>query len=109
MRWLGLSTEIFIAERYVEGDGIRFGRGGLGPVDHLTPSDERVPLLDLRTRFHPKKALPPEVTPVPPYPQVFVDRHGFLPRMSVIDLVCNCGPRAIEVLLSPHSSLPANV
>jgi hypothetical protein len=83
----------------VEGDAIRIGKGGLGPVDYLTPAEERVPLWDLRTKLHPKHELPPEVTPVPPYPQVFADRHGFVPRASIIDLVCNCGPEARSLLM----------
>jgi hypothetical protein len=42
--------------------------------------------------------VPPVVEPVRPYPQVFADRHGFQPRMSVIDLVCNCGPDAKVII-----------
>lgn len=98
MRWLRLTTEVFVAERYVEGSEIRMGKGGVGPVDYLTPAEERFPIIDLRACFHPKKPLPPEVTPVPPYAQTFADRHGFQPRLSVIDLVCNLGPRAQEQL-----------
>lgn len=94
MRWLGLTTDIFVSEGYVEGNEYHLTDGGLGPVDYGTPSAERVRLLDLRDAFQPKKALPPEVSPLPAYPQVFADRHGFLPRMSVIDLVCNHGPQA---------------
>ncbi|MEO8588155.1 MAG: WbqC family protein [Flavobacteriales bacterium] len=77
MRWLGLTTEVLVTDNYIENlDG----------------------LVDLRSRFHPKKALPLEVGAVPPYPQVFADRHGAIPRMSIIDLVCNCGPKALEHL-----------
>ena len=100
MRWLGLTTEVFLSESYVEGDEYHLGKGSLGPVDYTTPSTERVPLLDLRTSFHPKKPLPAEVTPVASYPQVFADRHGFVARMSVIDLVCNLGPLSREALLA---------
>lgn len=78
LRWLGLPTEVEVAEHYVE-----------------DPSG----MADLRASFHPKKPLPPEVAPILPYPQVFADRHGFHPRMSVIDLVCNCGPQAPLQLL----------
>lgn len=75
MDWLGLRTEVLVADTYIEKlDG----------------------LIDLRLAFHPKKPLPPEVGPVPPYPQVFADRHGFVPRRSLIDLVCNCGPQALR-------------
>ncbi|MBK9175822.1 MAG: WbqC family protein [Flavobacteriales bacterium] len=73
LRWLGLPTRVEVAEHYVE---------------------DPAGMADLRTSFHPKKPLPPEVPPTLPYAQVFADRHGFHPRMSVIDLVCNCGPDA---------------
>ncbi len=99
MKWLRLDTEVFLSEKYVEGDELHVGKGGVGPVDYTTPLDERVRLSDFRDPFHPKKPLPPEVTPVPPYTQVFADRHGFVPRMSVIDLVCNTGPQARHCLL----------
>jgi hypothetical protein len=77
MKWLGLTTEVEVSEAYVEGVSAAW---------------------DLRTSLHPKKPVPPEVEPVPPYPQVFADRHGFQPRMSVIDLVCNCGPDAKVII-----------
>lgn len=100
IKWLGLATDIFISENYVEGDEIHIGHGGIGPVDYTTPAPDRAPLLDLRDTFHPKKPLPMEVTEVPPYPQVFADRHGFVPRMSIIDLVCNLGARSLHRILS---------
>lgn len=100
MKWLGITTGVFLSENYVEGPEIHWGKGGVGPVDYGTPTNERAPLLDLRDALHPKKPLPPEVTPVTTYPQVFADRHGFVPRMSVIDLVCNRGPEARRYLLA---------
>ncbi len=73
MKWLGLTTEVHVSEHYIERlDG----------------------LIDLRSSLHPKKALPAEVATASMYPQVFADRNGFVPRMSVIDLVCNCGPES---------------
>lgn len=78
MEWLGLKTEVVFPDTYVE---------------------ELDGMVDLRSGLHPKKPIPPEVTAVAPYPQVFADRHGFVPRMSVIDLVCNCGPGSREALL----------
>ncbi|MFN8407933.1 MAG: WbqC family protein [Flavobacteriales bacterium] len=95
MKWLGVTTEVLVSEQYVEGDSYHVTAGGSGPVTPSTPLEERSPLLDLRTSFHPKRTLPSEVSPCPPYPQVFADRHGFVPRLSVIDLVCNCGPRSL--------------
>lgn len=79
LKWLGLRTEVRVLERYVEADA--------AGVD------------DLRTVLHPKRPLPAQVAPVPPYTQVFADRHGFAARRSIIDLVCNCGPDARRALL----------
>jgi hypothetical protein len=100
MKWLGLGTEVVVSEEYVvqsmlsdvlcDAPTMEVSRIGLETSDNTQ--------LDLRTTLHPKKPLPPELTLTPPYPQVFADRHGFVPRMSVIDLVCNCGPRSAEVI-----------
>jgi hypothetical protein len=32
------------------------------------------------------------------YPQIFAERHGFLPNLSVLDLLFCCGKRAVDVL-----------
>jgi hypothetical protein len=76
MRWLGLNTLIEVSTAYVE-----------------QPTS-----LDLRASLHPKRPLPQGITPVGPYPQVFADRLGFVGRMSVIDLVCNCGPQSARII-----------
>jgi hypothetical protein len=106
MKWLGLTTEVEVRETYLDVSGEwRVASDERGPaephsplVTHHSVNDTRH--LDLRTTFHPKKPLPPPVEAVPAYPQVFADRHGFQPRMSVIDLVCNCGPEAARILRS---------
>lgn len=77
MRWLGLKTAVEVRERYVEAAEVR-----------------EEGLLDLRQALHPKRPWPAEL-PVPSnYTQVFADRHGFTPRLSIIDLVVNMGPEA---------------
>ncbi|MBL7984065.1 MAG: WbqC family protein [Flavobacteriales bacterium] len=77
LRWLGLEVDIMISNTYLEhADGY----------------------VDLRRSFHPKRALPVPIAPVGPYTQVFADRHGFVGRRSVIDLVCNLGPEAARTL-----------
>lgn len=37
-------------------------------------------------------------TTTPPYPQVFAEKHGFLPRLSMLDLLLCCGKQSSEVL-----------
>ncbi len=77
LKWLGLTTELVVAEQYVEDTSTH---------------------LDLRRSLHPKRPLPAGVEAVPSYHQVFADRHGYVPRQSIVDLVCNCGPQAALVL-----------
>lgn len=81
LKWLGIPTELDVRDRYVEIDA----------------EDERY--LDLRSSFQPKRPLPNAVEAISSYPQAFSERHGFVPRMSVIDLVCNTGPHARTLLM----------
>lgn len=95
MKWLGLTTEVEVSETYVEvSDELRVTSGECPHAPLVTHRSR----LDLRTSFHPKRPLPPEVLAGPSYPQVFADRHGFVPRLSVIDLLCNCGPEAKRIV-----------
>lgn len=55
---------------------------------------------DLRTLIHPKYPCTetlPGYTPIPYY-QVFKERQGFLPDLSIIDLLFNMGPESLLVL-----------
>jgi hypothetical protein len=79
LQWCGIRCDLQVSREYVPP----------GPVH-----------LDLRTALHPKRPLPSDVRQVAAYPQVFSDRHGHIPRMSIIDLLCNTGPRALEHLLA---------
>ncbi|MBK7752463.1 MAG: WbqC family protein [Flavobacteriales bacterium] len=96
MKWLGLTTEVIVSEEYVAGSALAV----VGPTTVAT--DNRPPTTDtyadLRSTFHPKKPLPPTIAEVPPYPQVFPDRFGFVGRLSIVDLLCNCGPEARSIL-----------
>ena len=56
-------------------------------------------IIDLRDAIHPKKELMNDASfSVIPYYQVFQERLGFLPNLSIIDLLFNMGPEAILVL-----------
>lgn len=60
---------------------------------------------DLRDLFHPKRVSP--VKTFPPYWQNFRHKHGFIPNLSIIDLLMNEGPAAgaylqqLEFVFSP--------
>lgn len=57
---------------------------------------------DFRNLIHPKKdyAKDDPYFHVVPYYQVFEHRHGFLPNLSIIDLLFNMGPESLLVLKS---------
>jgi hypothetical protein len=48
-------------------------------------------------RFLISAKLTPQLN-IEPYIQVFVDRHGFTPNLSILDLLFNLGPNSIEYL-----------
>jgi len=53
--------------------------------------------VDLREKIHPKKE---RIIFTPRYSQVFEERHGFIPNLSIIDLLFNEGPETIHYLKS---------
>ena len=56
-------------------------------------------IIDLRDAIHPKKEVMDDASfGIIPYYQVFQERLGFLPNLSIIDLLFNMGPEAILVL-----------
>ena len=56
-------------------------------------------IIDLRDAIHPKKEVMNEASfAIVPYYQVFQERLGFLPNLSIIDLLFNMGPESILVL-----------
>jgi len=50
---------------------------------------------DFRNTFHPKKER--RIT-LKAYHQVFADRYGFIPDLSILDLLCNLGPESTGYL-----------
>lgn len=70
-------------------------------------SAEKSPLLstdkdeckDLRTIISPKTSLDADIKFVPhPYYQVFAERTGFIPNLSIVDLLFNMGPESRMIL-----------
>jgi hypothetical protein len=62
---------------------------------------------DYRESIHPKKSFSADsYFKAMPYRQVFMERFGFIPNLSIIDLLFNMGPDALEVLRSSIPSLP---
>ena len=79
-RILNIKTEIKFTDNYIEqGD----------PLYH-----------DLRNEIHPKKrqTIGENYYDETPYPQVFDSKHGFIPNLSIIDLIFNMGYEASEYL-----------
>jgi hypothetical protein len=61
----------------------------------------RDPVAGEVTRVAPRNFQAPEFTDsLPAYRQVFMERHGFIPNVSSLDLIFCCGSRAGTVLLS---------
>ena len=75
LKLLGIEVNFILTEKYLsEADG----------------------MLDMRNAFSPKN-IPPQ-SQIVTYHQVFEERHGFVPDLSVIDLLFNEGPGARSVL-----------
>ena len=68
------------------------------------------PYIDLRNSFHPKnKPYQINTCELPRYIQVFEEKHGFIPDLSIIDLLFNLGPDAIQYLLKVNITIPAQI
>jgi hypothetical protein len=77
-RIIGLDTTIILSEDYIK-----------------IPKDK----IDYRTTLSPKK---PEniLKKFPKYTQVFETSHGFIPNLSILDLVFNLGPESCDYIAS---------
>ena len=53
---------------------------------------------DFRLLFTPKRQTPPPHFEPKKYYQVFGHRHGFLPDLSIVDLLFNMGPESLTVI-----------
>jgi len=52
-------------------------------------------LIDLRNIVHPRQDIKDEYFKIVDYPQVFQEKSGFLPNLSILDLIFCKGPEAI--------------
>jgi len=55
-------------------------------------------LLDFREKIHPKRYFRDPLFKNLEYPQVFSPKHGFIPNLSILDLLFNLGPDSVEFL-----------
>ncbi len=80
VRLLGLEVELQITEVY----------------QNSLPPDT----LDLRNTIIPQahRRVPDPFFHPASYPQVFQEKHGFLPNLSILDLLCCLGPQAVITL-----------
>ena len=55
-------------------------------------------LLDFREKIHPKRSFRDPNFKNLEYSQVFSPKHGFIPNLSILDLLFNLGPDSVEFL-----------
>ena len=79
-----------------EGNVLQGQGGGVAPP-FATPHSS--PVSDFRDAIDPKHPQPDADFEPRPYYQVFASRHGFLPNLSVLDLLFNMGPEGIFWLI----------
>lgn len=74
--------------------------------EYVTPTPE---MTDLRSIISPKQSLEADTAFRPtPYYQVFKERTGFIPNLSIADLLFNMGPESRLVLKKSFFSWPVN-
>lgn len=72
------------------------------PVDYKISSEycEKDDQIDFRESIHPKKLnfTNASLAEQASYMQVFEEKHGFIPNLSILDLLFNLGPEALKYL-----------
>ncbi len=77
---------------------------GIATIMEFTESyDTRKP--DWRMLINPKKKLEIGSIPMSKYIQVFEDKHGFIPNLSILDLLFNLGPESKLYLKQLNQSI----
>lgn len=79
--------------------GLGGAKGSDGAAESLGSSSACSLFVDYRDAIRPKHPLPDTEFEARPYYQVRAQRHGFLPNLSVLDLLFNEGPEGIFWLL----------
>ena len=79
--------------------GLGGAKGLDGAAESLGSSSACSLFVDYRDAIRPKHPLPDTEFEARPYYQVRAQRHGFLPNLSVLDLLFNEGPEGIFWLI----------
>ena len=99
---LGEAVKGFGGAKGLDGAAESFGgavKGLGGAAESLGSSSACSLFVDYRDAIRPKHPLPDAEFEARPYYQVRAQRHGFLPNLSVLDLLFNEGPEGIFWLL----------
>ena len=81
MELMGLDAELLHTGSFIDEDQAKKS----GVDDHRYDISPKIPLTD-------------DIYVAKPYYQVFAQKHGFLPGLSIIDLILNMGPESIFYL-----------
>ena len=109
---LDVRPDLTLSDHYIDADETICGGGGLdgavkglggangldGAAESLGSSSACSLFVDYRDAIRPKHPLPDAEFEARPYYQVRAQRHGFLPNLSVLDLLFNEGPEGIFYL-----------
>ena len=111
---LDVRPDLTLSDHYIDADETICGSGSLsgaaagfeeankglnGAAKSLGSSSACSLFVDYRDAIRPKHPLPDAEFEARPYYQVRAQRHGFLPNLSVLDLLFNEGPEGIFWLL----------
>ena len=102
VKGLNGAAESFGGVKGLDGAAESFGeavKGLNGAAEGLGSSSACSLFVDYRDAIRPKHPLPDAEFEARPYYQVRAQRHGFLPNLSVLDLLFNEGPEGIFWLL----------